>query len=68
MCDILQKKKKNNGFDIYLLEYNSTDLLPWLAFAHSGLQSFERLISLVAFESVSQASVTDLHFGQYIKA
>ena len=67
MRDILQIKK-NIGFDIYLLEYNSTDLLPWLAFAHSGLQSFERLISLVAFESVSQASVTDLHFGQYIKA
>ena len=67
MRDVLQIKK-NNGFDIYLLEYNSTDLLPWLAFAHSGLQSFERLISLVAFESVSQASVTDLHFGQYIKA
>ena len=68
MCDILQKKKKNNGFDIYLLGCNSTDLLPWLAFAHFDLQSFERLISLVAFESVSQASVTDLHFGQYIKA
>ena len=67
MRDVLQIKK-NNGFDIHLLEYNSTDLLPWLAFAHSGLQSFERLISLVAFESVSQASVTDLHFGQYIKA
>ena len=67
MRDILQKKK-NNGFDIHLLGYNSTDLLPWLAFAHFDLQSFERLISLVAFESVSQASVTDLHFGQYIKA
>ena len=67
MRDVLQIKK-NNGFDIHLLEYNSTDLLPWLAFAHFDLQSFERLISLVAFESVSQASVTDLHFGQYIKA
>ena len=50
MSDVLQIKK-NNGFDIHLLEYNSTDLLPWLAFAHFDLQSFERLISLFAFRS-----------------
>ena len=50
MRDVLQIKK-NNGFDIHLLEYNSTDLLPWLAFAHFDLQSFERLISLFAFRS-----------------
>ena len=42
MRDVLQIKK-NNGFDIHLLEYNSTDLLPWLAFAHFDLQSFEHL-------------------------
>ena len=64
MRDILQKKK-NNGFDIHLLGYNSTDLLPWLAFAHFDLQSFEYLISLVAFRSFKHVwrSMLSVAFG-----